>query len=67
MEVLYSVTKDKKGKETLTHGTSLFPCGAYNRDIRQYITGEIPPHWHHDMEIFLLTEGSARISFADSQ
>ena len=67
MEVLYSVPKDKKGKETLTHGTSLFPCGAYNRDIRQYITGEIPPHWHHDMEIFLLTEGSARISFADSQ
>lgn len=66
MEVLYSIPKDDKGQELLERGTPLFPCSAYDRDIRQYIAGEIPPHWHHEMELFLLIEGTAHISFADS-
>lgn len=67
MEAIYSVPKDNKGKETLNRGTALFPCSVYDRDTRQYVTGEIPPHWHPEMEIFLLVEGKAHISFADGE
>lgn len=67
MEVVYSVSRDNKGKETLDRGTVLFPCSVYDRDIRQYVTGKIPPHWHPEMEIFLLVEGKAHISFADKE
>lgn len=67
MEAVYSVPKDTKGKEILKRGTVLFPCCVYDRDVRQYVTGDIPPHWHPEMEIFLLVEGKARISFADGE
>ncbi len=67
MEVLYSVPKDDRGKEMLERGTALFPCAVYDRDTRQYVTGEIPPHWHPELEIFLLMEGSAHITFADGE
>lgn len=67
MEAIYSVPKDNKGKEILERGTILFPCSVYDRDTRQYVTGEIPPHWHPEMELFLLVEGKARISFADGE
>lgn len=64
MEPIYSVPKDEKGKERLERGTLLFPCAVYDRDVQQYITGEIPPHWHYEMELFLLKEGKAHISSA---
>lgn len=67
MEAIYSVPKDKKGKELLERGTALFPCAIYDRDIRQYITGEIPPHWHPEMELFLLMEGTAHITSANGE
>lgn len=67
MEPVFSITKNESGKELSKQGSDLFPCAAYDRDIRQYIAGEIPPHWHPEMELFLLTEGSARISFSDSE
>lgn len=66
-EIIYTVPKDEKGKELVTHGTSLFPCEIYDRDVHQYITNEIPPHWHHDMELFLLIEGNAHLSFTDAE
>ncbi len=65
-EPVYSIPKTQTGQEILERGTPLFPCAVYDRDIRHYIGGEIPPHWHHEMEIFLLQEGSAHISLADS-
>ena len=67
MKPLYTIPKNKNKQELSVHGTPLFPCSIYNRDVRQYITGEIPPHWHREMEIFLLMEGYAHISLAESE
>lgn len=67
MEPIYTIPKDKNGQELLERGTPLFPCSTYNRDIRQYVAGEIPPHWHREMELFLLIEGHAHVSLADSE
>lgn len=66
MEAIYFVPQNKNKQELLKRGTPIFPCSTYNRDVRQYINGEISPHWHHEMEIFLLIEGHAHISFVDS-
>lgn len=67
MDAIYSVPQNNHGQELLDRGTPLFPCAIYDRDIREYITGEIPPHWHHEIEIFLLIDGSAHISLADTE
>lgn len=67
MEAIYSVPKDRKGQEILKRGTALFPCSVYDRDARQYVAGEITPHWHPEMEIFLLVEGNAHITFLDEE
>lgn len=67
MEAIYSVPQNKDRKELLDIGTPLFPCEAYDRDVRQYVTGEIPPHWHYEMEIFWLVQGSAHVSFMNSE
>lgn len=66
MEAIYSVPQTKNRQEILERGTPLFPCSIYDRDVRQYITGEIPPHWHHEMELFFLIEGHAHITLADA-
>lgn len=67
MEALYVICTDEKGKQLLTVGTEMFPCEFYNRDILRYITGDVPPHWHYELEIFLLVEGKARVTFAEAE
>lgn len=64
-DILYSVPRGQDGREMLARGTPLFPCAAYQRDIRQYIAGEIPPHWHRELEIFVLDAGSAHVTLSD--
>lgn len=63
----YSVPQTKNRQEILDRGTPLFPCAVYDRDVGEYIGKEIPPHWHYEMEIFLLMEGEAFVSFAGSE
>lgn len=65
MKEAYYVRRDKDRREISERGTPLFSCDIYDRELGQYISGEVPPHWHHAMEIFLLKEGSAHLTFAD--
>lgn len=39
----------------------LFDLVANRGDIHKFITGNIPAHWHNELEIFMLMEGSVRI------
>lgn len=67
MEPLYTIPVNENQKELLKRGTPLFPCSVYDIDLRQYIGSKIPPHWHPEMEIFLLTEGTAHVSLANRE
>lgn len=63
----YSIPLSQNGQELLKRGTPLFPCSAYEREIRQHIGNEIPPHWHPELEVFMLDEGCVRISLIDCE
>ena len=61
----YYLTLDRQGMENPNRAQPLFPCSIYQRDVHQYLTGEIPPHWHRELELFLLEKGHVRILLGD--
>ena len=44
----------------------LFDLVANRGDIHKFITGNIPAHWHNELEIFMLMVGSVRIGIGDT-
>ena len=46
---------------------SLFACCAYHGDVHVYIGAQIPPHWHHEWEIFMLDEGEIEAAVSETQ
>jgi AraC-like DNA-binding protein len=52
---------DRDGKELQEQNTRLFNLTANHGDIHQYVADCIPAHWHRELEIFLLLEGSAKL------
>lgn len=57
-----SVATDQDGREITDRGTPLFPIAIYQENIHEYVGSEISPHWHQEMEFFLLIEGAVRVS-----
>ncbi|NCB30394.1 MAG: AraC family transcriptional regulator [Clostridia bacterium] len=55
------VQTDRDLKEIGAHGTPLFPCAHYHGALTDYVAGQIPWHWHEDLEFFLVTEGRGRV------
>ncbi len=47
--------------ELTQHGTPLFPCAAYDEDPGKYLVGNIPWHWHEEIEIILTVEGDTLV------
>jgi len=47
--------------ELTQHGTPLFPCAAYDEDPGKYLVGNIPWHWHEEIEIILAVEGDTLV------
>lgn len=60
-----SIQTDRQGKELQEREEHLFNLTANTGDIHQFITGSIPPHWHKELEIFILLEGSVQIGIGD--
>lgn len=67
MHTPYSVLCGKDGREIMERGTPLFPCSVYQRDVRDYIAGEISLHWHRELECFLLESGTAHVTLSDAE
>lgn len=47
--------------ELTQHGTPVFPCAGYDEDPGKYLVGNIPWHWHEEIEIILSVEGDTRV------
>ena len=64
MALSYSVDKtDSSGRELLTYGTSDFPIAFFDDDLTKV---KVPWHWHDELEIIIITEGSVCVQIANS-
>lgn len=64
MALSYSVDKtDSNGRELLTYGTSDFPIAFFDDDLTKV---KVPWHWHDELEIIIITEGSVCVQIANS-
>lgn len=61
---IYDFKLDKKNRELEVRGTPLFPCGAYFSDIISNVTGDIPWHWHDEIEVIIIKQGPIKISIS---
>ena len=52
---------DETGRELLTYGTEDFPIAFFDDDLAKIIT---PYHWHDELEIVIITEGTIRVRIA---
>lgn len=57
----YRIQTDADFREPQVHGMPLFPCAYYQGALKDYVAGQIPWHWHEDLEFFLVTEGLAQV------
>ncbi|WMJ86998.1 AraC family transcriptional regulator [Anaerocolumna sp. MB42-C2] len=60
------VIVDKNRRELITRGTPLFPCAVYFSDITKYITGDIPWHWHEEIELVVVHSGMMYVNFGET-
>lgn len=54
---------DETGRELLTYGTEDFPIAFFDDDLTMVA---VPYHWHDELEIVVITEGSVRVRIAGS-
>jgi len=40
----------------------LFPCAVYRGEVHSFVRQEIPLHWHPDLEMCVLDQGSIRVT-----
>lgn len=55
---------DETGRELLTYGTEDFPIAFFDDDLAKI---SVPYHWHDELEIVVITEGSVRMRIAGSE
>jgi AraC-like DNA-binding protein/mannose-6-phosphate isomerase-like protein (cupin superfamily) len=58
---IYKIETDEDGRELTTHGVSDFPCASYDECFSKFFEGEVPWHWHDEVEIVLVVEGSTKL------
>ena len=62
MALSISVDKvDENGKEILTYGTKEFPIAFFDDDLTNVL---VPWHWHDELEIVLIIEGTVSMKIA---
>ncbi len=53
--------------ELTKHGTPIYPCAGYDEDPGKYLTGNIPWHWHEEMEVVLAVEGDTLVLCGETE
>ena len=55
---------DENGREILTYGTEDFPIAFFDDDLTKVA---VPPHWHDELELIIITEGKVHVRMAGSE
>ena len=59
-----SVQTNIQGEELREHGTRLFPVACY---LDRFPQDEIPWHWHNELELGIITDGSATVEIGSAK
>lgn len=46
-------------------GTPMFPCGGYVTSVGDHITQHIPWHWHEEIELLVVCDGTLKLELID--
>lgn len=60
-----TVMVDTHGRESRADDIHQFDFAAYDADMHQFISGCIPPHWHDELEVFVLLSGQVEVVTGD--
>lgn len=52
----------KAYREDRMHGTPGFPMRVYWNDFSTYVAGQVPWHWHEELEFCVITQGNVTFS-----
>lgn len=58
---IYKIETEENGREMTTHGSHDFPCASYDERFSQFVGGEVPWHWHDEIEVVLVIEGATKV------
>ena len=58
---VFDIKTDSQGQELTTHGDASFPCASYDELFSHFINGEVPWHWHDEVEIVLVVNGATKL------
>lgn len=61
-----NVITDQNQKQIYSHVEPLFPCTLYTTNFAEYIYPEVPWHWHQDIELVFVTEGSLFVDLCET-
>lgn len=67
ISMICELTLAESGQELQPRGTALFPCSAYAGELHRYFADQVPPHWHRELEFFVLDEGRVTASLAGQE
>lgn len=59
----YLIETDEHGRELVSHGDPLFPLACYDEYFSKFVLGEVPWHWHEEIEIVLVYEASTKVEY----
>lgn len=59
-----NTTVDEKGMELVEHGTIWFPVACYQDDFQK---NDVPWHWHEELEVGIVIEGSIIVATPTSK
>lgn len=59
----YNIETDESGRELVEHGDTWFPIAAYDEYFSKFVLKEVPWHWHEELELVLVFEGSTKIEY----
>lgn len=58
---IYDIETANDGRELTVHGAEDFPCAVYDEKFSEFVAGEVPWHWHDEIEIVLVVQGCTKI------
>lgn len=58
---IHDLQTDATGRELTERTADGFPCAYYDEKFSEFVTGEVPWHWHDEIELVYVVAGSTKV------